>query len=332
MEIAMRLEKSEQLLKLALMMQASTEGIGLQDIQEEFDVGRRTAERMRDALLSLFPHVEELRIDGKNKRWKLPAGAIAGLIQISAEDLAEMRTAIDLLHKENLVHHAGNLNTLWLKIKGRMRPESVASIETDLEALLEAEGHAMRPGPRPRINPHVLYILREAIKGFCKVKMTYHSRVKGDVTERIIHPYGFIYGLRHYLIAWCEEAKGMRSFSLPNITDVSLLDVPYRKDPTFDLEAYAERSFGVFQEEPYEVTWRFSAAAAGDVREHHFHPTQRMEEQPDGSLIVRFKAGGWKEMCWYVMTWEGEAEILEPPHLRKAYREMVECLHNHIDD
>src|ERR1700677_3795701 len=113
----MRLEKSEQLLKLALMMQASTEGVGLQEIQEEFEVGRRTAERMRDALLSLFPHVEELRVDGKTKRWHLPASAMAGLIQISAEDLAEMKTAIDLLKKENLTQHAENLDRLWLKIK-----------------------------------------------------------------------------------------------------------------------------------------------------------------------------------------------------------------------
>jgi predicted DNA-binding transcriptional regulator YafY len=328
----MRLEKSEQLLKLALMMQASTEGIGLQEIQEEFEVGRRTAERMRDALLSLFPHVEEIRFDGKTKRWRLPPGAIAGLIQISAEDLAELKTAIDLLRKENLEHHAENLQTLCLKIKGRMRPESAASIETDLEALLEAEGHAMRPGPRPRINPHVLYILREAIKGFCKVKITYHGRVKGDVTQRVVHPYGFVYGLRHYLLAWCEEAKGLRSFSLPNIAEISLLDVSYRKDPSFDLHEYAQRSFGVFQEEPYGVALKFSPEVAEGVREHHFHPSQTMEHQPDGSIIVRFKAGGWKEICWYVMTWEGQAEILEPPHLRKAYHDMVNTLKNSIKD
>ncbi len=113
----MRLEKSEQLLKLALMMQSSTEGVGLQEIQEEFEVGRRTAERMRDALLQLFPHVEEMRLDGKTKRWRLPASAIAGLIQISAEDLAEMRTAIDLLKKENLNHHAENRLTQLLRLE-----------------------------------------------------------------------------------------------------------------------------------------------------------------------------------------------------------------------
>ena len=47
-----------------------------------------------------------------------------------------------------------------------------------------------------------------------------------------------------------------------------MLDIPYRKDPAFDLQKYAERSFGVFQEEPYEVTFRFSAAVADAVREH----------------------------------------------------------------
>ena len=326
----MRLEKSEQLLKLALMMQASTEGIGLQDIQEEFEVGRRTAERMRDALLSLFPHVEELRLDGKTKRWKLPAGAIAGLIQISAEDLTEMRTAIDLLKKEGLTHHAENLDKLWLKIKGKLHPKTAASIETDLEALLEAEGHAMRPGPRPRINAHVLYILREAIKGFCKVKLTYNGRIKNEVSERIVHPYGFIYGLRHYLIAWCEKSKGLRTFSLPNIVDISLLDMPYRKDPAFDLQKFAEQSFGVFQEEPYEVKLRFSAEVAEAAKSQHFHPTQQIEEQKNGSLIVKFKAGGQKEICWYLMTWEGEVEVLGPDCLKKAYRDMVKQLNKNI--
>jgi len=331
--VRMRLEKSQQLFKLALMMQASTEGIGLQEIQEEFGVVRRTAERMRDALLQMFPQTEEIFIDGKMKRWRLPASAINGLIQISAEDLAEMKTAIDLLRNAHLIQHAENLEKLWLKIRGRLRPESAASIETDLEALLEAESHAMRPGPRPHINPNVICILREAIKGFCKVKLTYQCQSKKDVTVMVVHPYGFLYGINHYLIAWCEDTKELRSFSLSNIGEISTTQTHYLKDPAFNLQEYAERSFGVFQEEPYEVAWRFSPAVAHAVHEHHFHPSQQIEVQSDGSLIVRFKAGGWKEMCWHVMAWEGQVEILEPPHLRQSYKEMVQHLHRHaIDD
>jgi hypothetical protein len=29
-----------------------------------------------------------------------------------------------------------------------------------------------------------------------------------------------------------------------------------------------------------------------------FHPTQTSEDEPDGSLIVRFRAGGTLEMYW----------------------------------
>lgn len=323
----MRFEKSEQLLHLAMMMQASTEGVGLSDIQEEFEVGRRTAERMRDALFRLFPQVEEIKRDDKTKRWRIPAGSLSGLLQLTAEDLAEMKTAIDILQRENLISHADNLNRLWLKLKGAMKPQAANRIETDLEALLEAEGHAMRPGPKPKIDPQVLHTLREAIKAFRKVRIVYHSRFKGDTTQRVICPYGFIYGSRHYLIAWCDHSQGMRTFSLPNIAEIHLLEESYQKDPQFDLKNHAQRSFGVFQEEPYKVVWRFSPAVANAVHEYQFHPSQKIENQEDGSVIVTFTAGGWKEMCWYLMTWEGEAEILEPAHLRRAYSEIVGKIH-----
>ena len=323
----MRLIRSRNIIKLALMMQASNEGVGLQDIQDEFVVGRRTAERMRDTMLELFPHTEEIRVDDQTKRWRLPSASFPGLNHISVQDLAEMKTAIDLLRKEHLVQHADNLEILWLKIKGRLRPESAASIETDLEALLEAESHAMRSGPRPHINPQVFYVLREAIKGFKKIGLTYHSRTRRDITERVVHPYGIVYGMHHYLIGWCEDTKGFCSFSLPNITDIHLTESPYIRDTDFDLQKYVERAFGVLQEEPFDVVWRFTAEVGDTVREHHFHPSQRIEEQQDGSIIVRFRAGGCKEMCWNVMGWEGHAEILEPAHLRQSYKEMVQHLH-----
>lgn len=72
------------------------------------------------------------------------------------------------------------------------------------------------------------------------------------------------------------------------------------------------------------VVWKFTAAVADEVRDHHFHPSQEIKEQPDGSIIVTFIAGGWKEMCWYLMTWEGEAEVLEPESLKISYAEMAD--------
>ena len=51
----MRYEKFEDLLHLALEMQARRSGISLEDIQERFSVGRRTAKRMKDSIMRVFP-------------------------------------------------------------------------------------------------------------------------------------------------------------------------------------------------------------------------------------------------------------------------------------
>ena len=50
----------------------------------------------------------------------------------------------------------------------------------------------------------------------------------------------------------------------------------------FDLQAFANRAFGLFQsEQEYgEVVWRFAAAAAEHARGYLFHPEQTTEDLP----------------------------------------------------
>ena len=56
----MRHEKAADLLKLALLLAGSAEGLTLDEMAREIGVGRRTVERMRDALRELFPQLEEV--------------------------------------------------------------------------------------------------------------------------------------------------------------------------------------------------------------------------------------------------------------------------------
>lgn len=67
----MRYEKIENLLQLALEMQAARGGLSLKDIEARFDVKRRTAMRMRDAILRIFPQVDEVVTDERTKRWRI---------------------------------------------------------------------------------------------------------------------------------------------------------------------------------------------------------------------------------------------------------------------
>jgi hypothetical protein len=63
------------------------------------------------------------------------------------------------------------------------------------------------------------------------------------------------------------------------------------------------------------VVWKFSPNVAADAREFLFHPTQVMKEEEDGSLIVRFHAGGLLEMAWHLFTWGDGVRVIEPRKL-----------------
>ena len=322
----MRLEKSEHLLVLALAMQSSAEGIGLAEIQEQFQVGRRTAERMRDAALRLFPQIEELRQDDGSKRWRLMPGSLSQLVHFSADELAQLQSAIRHLRHHQLEGQADLLQQLALKLTGMMRTETRRRTAADVEALLEAEGHACRVGPRPKADPAVLLAIREAIKGCYKLRIRYLSRLHGGVSERVIAPYGLLYGSRHYLLAHCDQAADLRTFSLPNIQTAEVTTEPFHLPTEFDLQAEVHSRFGVFRERPMEVVWRFTPEVAADAADHLFHPTQQMTLLPDGGLEVRFTAGGWREMCWHLIQWEGHAQILQPVELRQRYQHLLQHL------
>ena len=183
----------------------------------------------------------------------------------------------------------------------------------------------MRPGPRPKIDLEIVAALRQAILTSRKVRLHYLYRGSGKRGFGTVHPYGFLYGMRSYLVAWSEsdQARDFRTFALSNIERVELLDKTFTRRRGFSLQAYAERSFGVFQEKPFDVVWRFSPKAAADAQQFLFHPTQSFEDQPDGSLIVRFRAGGTLEMCWHLFTWGGEVAVVKPKRLQEFFLRLL---------
>lgn len=314
----MRYEKADNLLQLALEMQAARGGLSLAEIESKFGVGRRTAMRMRDAVLRNFPQAEEVATDERIKRWRLPPGTLDRLVNFTAEELAALEGAARLMEHDNRADDAATLATVLAKVRALMKPEVARKVEPDLEALLEAEGLAMRPGPKPRIKVLVLEELREAIKACRKVRILYRNRRTRQVKERLVHPYGFLHGHRHYLVGWHENPKAntMALFSLPNIEAVELADETFVRESGFDLQAFAARSFGLFQgEEPFETVWRFAPEAAADAADFVFHPNQVLEPQPDGALVVRFTAAGDLEMAWHLYAWGDKVEVLEPARL-----------------
>jgi predicted DNA-binding transcriptional regulator YafY len=118
---------------------------------------------------------------------------------VTADELADLSTAISVLRRENMRAQVQSMERVMSKIHALLKQPAKARIEPDLEALTEAEGLAMRAGPRPAINLSVLSQLREAVITRRKVRLHYTYRGPRKHGYQIVQPYGFLYGTRHYL-------------------------------------------------------------------------------------------------------------------------------------
>lgn len=308
----MRYSRAERLIQLALEMQAARGGLTIAEIQEKFEVSRRTAIRMRDAVLRAFPNSSEVQTGERAKRWRLNSGAAQIFAGVTPDDLASIEVAAGAMETANLPVHAQNLRGLASKMRNLIEGSSLSQIEPDLEALTEAEGLAHRAGPRPHI-PHAIFdTLRTAIKSCRKVSFDYSSRTGKMRTRRTVSPLGFLYGHRHYLVALQDGAAKPKFFSLPAIGQLRMEQESFERDPSFILRDFVSNSFGVFEEAPVDVVWRFSPQAAPIARTFVFHHSQSMQDEAGGSLLVRFRAGGVLEMAWHLISWGDQVEVLEP--------------------
>lgn len=153
-----------------------------------------------------------------------------------------------------------------------------------------------------RAEPGVLEAIAEALKGPFLIAIAY-SGADGVKAERRVAPHGVLFGMRRYLVVRDEDRDpALRHFRVDRIRTARLLGASFVRGPGFDIAAHAARAFGSFQDEARfgELVWRFAPSAAETARAFAFHPGQRLEDRPDGSLVVRFEASGWLEMAWHL--------------------------------
>ena len=322
-------ERAADIVRLALRLQGTWRGLTLDDIERDFEVSRRTAERLRNAVEDTFGPLELVESVERRHHWRLRTSTLRSLVTVAAEELAELAAAATALERSGLQERASMVSQLADKLRALLETDALKQIEPDLHALMVAEGLAMRPGPRPRLDGGLLALLRDAIKGGRVVAFDYVARATGQRNRRRVQPYGIIYGNRAFLVGHTDRGPDLYLWRLANISGLEVTHEGFTRDPAFDLQQFAKRSFGTFQEEPIPVAVRFAAEVAQDVDHFVFHPDQSVTRNADGSLTVRFTAGGLDEICWHLVTWGTHASIEQPAHLRRRMQAMCAALAAH---
>jgi predicted DNA-binding transcriptional regulator YafY len=326
----MRHEKGARLLELARMLASTAEGLTLDEMAERLGVSRRTAERMRDAVWEVFPQLEAVD-EGVSRRFRIPAG-LDGLFQApTAEELAALAASAELMDRQGAAARAAALRSLEQKVLSATRASARRRLAPDLEALLQAETIAVTAGPRPFEEETVLAAVREGLKSLSTLRFRYEGGSNpGRVRE--VTPYGILFGRSNYLVA--EEVgagTGPRNWRLDRVLDIEVTGSPGAPPADFSLQAYADESFGIYQDDTHDVVLRILPHGREDAVRWRFHARQKVDEQSDGSTIVRFRASGMRELAWHLFTWGDKVEIVQPQALKDMMRgELEVALKTHV--
>ena len=321
-----RLNKTEQIIELAMMFQNSYCGLCIEDIEHHFECSRRSAERMKALLFDLFPEkVEEVPTSEKKKRWRFVKGAMNALISFTADDFANLEYLKGLSNDEN---KRKELDELIAKIKALTPQKNLQSLDTDVSAIMESEGFAVRQYSGVNIEPKILEELRTSMLAFKKIQFNYP--IKEEMKTITLNPYGLVIADKYYLVGYNEYVGDLRQYRVDKISNLTILDEYFEKDEKFSLTEYCKNSFSIYQEDPITITLEFDKSVAEAVLNYHFHPTQKMKQLENGNVQVKFTCGGKYAICHELFKWGGKVQIKKPVELKDYYKQYLSDVLNNI--
>ena len=321
-----RLNKTEQIIELAMMFQNSYCGLCIEDIEHLFECSRRSAERMKALLFDLFPEkVEEVPTFEKKKRWRFIKGTMNALISFTADDFANLEYLKGLSNDEN---KRKELDELIAKIKALTPQKNLQSLDTDVSAIMESEGFAVRQYSGVNIEPKILEELRTSMLAFKKIQFNYP--IKEEMKTITLNPYGLVIADKYYLVGYNEYVGDLRQYRVDKISELAILDEYFEKDEKFSLTEYSNNSFGVYQEKPIDIVLEFDKSVANDVLNYHFHPTQKIKQLKNENVQVEFTSGGTYAICQELFKWGCSVKIQKPVELKNYYKRCLTDVLNNI--
>lgn len=169
-------------------------------------------------------------------------------------------------------------------------------------------------------------VLNRCINERRQVEMDYYTASRDERLVRKVGPLHLRYfSGAWYLIAYCHFREEVRVFALDRIYELRPLETGFAFPDGFSITEFLGDAWRIERgAAPVDVAIRFDRHQARWIREKTWHPSQKLEEEPDGSLLMRFRVGGLGEVRRWVMQFGAHAVVLEPPQLREDIARQVE--------
>ena len=283
----------------------------------------RLAEQLGVTVRTVYRYLNVLRLAGirptcQNGRYRIPKECFLPPPTLSLEEALDLALTVALTRCRDLGIGSGAHHYV-------ARLAEQAGLELDVSELLDLAQEVVVVREL-KVADHSRYqhrkMLHEVLLALVRgnqLQGTYRTPYQKRPKRLRLHPYRLcLVNQAWYLIARPEEARRPVCLRIARFKSLRVRDEEADVPERFDVEEFFGQAWAVYRgEQRYRVRLKFTAEAAPLVQEVRWHPTQKIHTHADGSITAEFEVDGLDEILWWVLSWTGRVEVLEPPELKE---------------
>ncbi len=306
-------------------------GATVQELAEEHGVSQKTIRRDLILLRELgFPIAAREGRHGRN-HWVAQTNGSLPQLTFDVSEILALYMGRSLLEPLAGTVFWEASRSAFLKIRASLSEASLQYLEKLAGLILRTSFRDSNYAGRSQIIDDLMVAIED-----CRITfITYQSARSTEPLTYDVYPYGMIWHRGSlYLVAASQQHDEVRTFKVDRISDVQLEALKFHKPPDFSLTGHLEGSFGIFQSDgpPRTVRIRFHPEVARYVQEHHWHHSQRLSRNSDGTLTAWFKLTDLHEVKSWVLSFGSKAIVEEPEELREEIAEELQELVREYSD
>ena len=303
-------------------------GIPIETVRYSMHYGKEQAEGYRLAARDFYlPYLKLIKAD----QLTASLSSASSAVPLAEEDARDALEALRRLAELSEIPFAEDARSAYAKLALDLRPAAVreepllmASIAPPARADTAAAASpamAVPEGVTARS-------LADALQERRRVRFRYHGARRGKSTEREVAPYGIMFTGGHwYLVAQDSARSDIREFRL---TRMEALEVGepggYEIPPDFHLRDRLDRQAWELgePESAVEAQVRFRFPRGLWAERNRFG--ELVSSEADGSQLRSFSVRQPDAFLRWLLSLEGEAELLEPPVLKEGFQQMAKAV------
>ncbi len=186
-----------------------------------------------------------------------------------------------------------------------------------------------------KVNPDFLKIFESVAVAWItqrQLEIEYLSLDSEKTKEWLLDPYfvemtGIGYSIYVIGHAVREGKQGIITFKLDRIKSAEVLETTFEIPSDLTIDNLLASSWGIMWGDETRIKLRFSPRVTRRVKESVWHPSELIEDLPEGGCAMTLQVGSPLEVTPWIRSWGPDVEVLEPESLRNEFKTWTQQLY-----